>query len=352
MESIAAAPRTFRVGITPDFYTDAKGRFESVVESEFGKAGVSWEPMPPQPGKVGTPEALDQFDAIFALGLKINADSLRGVERLAVVARWGVGYDMIDVTALTEAGVALAITPAAVRRPVAEAIYTFIFALTTNLLTQDRITREGKWRGDLPRLGRNLKDRVLGSLGCGNIALEMFRMAQSLGFARLIAHDPYADPAQAAALGIELVSMEHLFSAADFVAINCLLNSVTRGIVGERELRLMQPTAYLINTARGPIVQEAALVRALQEHWIAGAGLDVFEQEPLPAGSPLRELDNVILAPHALAWTEEIVRDNGREACANIVAIARGEIPSTIVNRDVVSHPGFQAKLERYRRSA
>ena len=105
--------------------------------------------MPPQPGKVGTPEAINQFDALLALGLKINAASLQGVDRLAVVARWGVGYDMIDVDALTAADVALAITPNAVRRPVAEAIITFIFALSTNLLQQDRVLRSGGWRGNL-----------------------------------------------------------------------------------------------------------------------------------------------------------------------------------------------------------
>ena len=341
----------FRVGITPDFYTDAKGRFESVLDAKFSEVqSMEAVPMPPQPGKIGTPDALDQFDALFALGLKITAESLQGVERLAVVARWGVGYDMIDVDALTSADVALAITPGAVRRPVAEAIFTFIFSLTTNLLVQDRIVRRGGWRGDLPGLGRNIRGRVLGSIGCGNIAQEMFRMAQSLGFGRLIAADPYVDAKQAEALGVELVSMDELFAQSDFLAVNCFLNASTRGLVGEAELRKMKPTAYLINTARGPIVQEAALIRALRERWIAGAGLDVFETEPLPADSPMRQLDNAILSPHGLAWTEELARDNGMEACDNILAIARGEAPTTIVNKEVTKRPGFQSKLARYRR--
>ena len=345
------AAGVFRVGITPDFYTDAKGRFESVLDLKFGGVeGLVWEAMPAQPGKLGTPDALDQFDALFALGLKIAEESLRGVNRLAVVARWGVGYDMIDVDALTAADVALAITPNAVRRPVAEAIFTFIFALSTNLLVQDRIVRQGGWRGNLPALGRNIKGRVLGSVGCGNIAQEMFRMAQSLGFGRLIATDPFVDPKQAAALGVELVSMDELLAQSDFLAVNCFLNAATRGLIGEAELRKMKPTAYLINTARGPIVQESALVRALQERWIAGAGLDVFETEPLPQDSPMRHLENAILSPHGLAWTEEIARDNSMEACDNILAIARGEAPGTIVNKEVIERPGFQAKLARHRR--
>src|SRR5918998_3405274 len=117
-----SASSDFRVGITPDFYVDAKGKFEHVVEERL--RDVSWGPMPDQPGKIGTPDALNQFDAIFALGLKINGESLKGVDRLAVVARWGVGYDMIDVPALSEAAIALCITPSGVRRPVAEAILT------------------------------------------------------------------------------------------------------------------------------------------------------------------------------------------------------------------------------------
>ncbi len=337
----------FRVGITPDFYTDAKGRFETAVAHEL--QGIEWGPMPPQPGNRGTPDALNQFDAILALGIQIDAQSLRGVERLALVSRWGVGYNTIDTGALTEANVALAITPGAVRRPVAEAILTLIFGLTTNLLQQDRVVRSGKWRGDLPRLGRNIKGRVLGSIGCGNIALELFRMVQSLGFERLLAYDPYISPDHARSLGIELVPLDRLLRESDFVTVNALLNSETEGLIGASELRMMKPTAYLINTARGPLVQEPALLQALREKWIAGAGLDVFEVEPLPAGSPFRELDNVILAPHGLAWTEEIVRDNTIEACANIRAIARGEAPASVVNREVLRRPGFLRKLEQYK---
>jgi phosphoglycerate dehydrogenase-like enzyme len=345
------SPQAFRVGITPDFYRDAKGRFESALEAKLsGVEGLEYGAMPPQPDNIAQSYALNAYDALFSLALKITSNSVKEVERLAVIARWGVGYDMIDVDALTAADIALAITPNAVRRPVAEAIFTFIFALTTNLLEQDRTVRAGKWRGSLPRLGRNIKGKTLGSLGCGNIAQEMFAMARAFGFGRLIACDPYAPAEKAAALGVELVSLDELLASSDFLTINTLLNSQTRGMIGESELRRMKPSAYLINTARGPIVRQAALIDALRAGRIAGAGLDVFEEEPLEPGSPLRDLDNVILTPHGLAWTEEIVRDNGLEACSNILSIARGEAPSTIVNKEVIGRPGFQAKLARYRR--
>ena len=340
---------TFRVGITPDFFVEAKGRYEAALEKKLaGVAGLDYGPMPPQPGKRGTPEAINQFDAIFSLALKITRESLIGVDRPAIVARWGVGYDMIDVPALTDAGIALTINPQAVKRPVAEAILTFIFALSKDLRFQDNLVRSGKWRGELRRLGMGVTGKVLGSVGCGNIAREMFRISQSLGFSRLIATDPFCDKQAARDLGVELMSLDEVMAQSDYVTVNTFLNDSTRNLIGEAQLRLMKPTAFLINTARGPIVDQRAITKALREKWIAGAGLDVFEQEPPDSADPLFELDNVILSPHGLAWTEEICRDNSLEAGDHILSVARGEIPEGIVNREVIDHPAFRAKLERY----
>jgi phosphoglycerate dehydrogenase-like enzyme len=340
----------FRVGITPDFYIDAKGRFESVLDEKLGRIdGLEWTAMPPQPRKVATPDALNQFDAIFSLGLKVAPESVRGVDRLALIARWGVGYDMIDVDAITNADILLAITPKAVRRPVGEAILTLIFALSKNLLEQDRITRQGRWRGHLSRLGCTLDGKVLGSVGFGNIAQEMFRLSASLGFRRFLAFDPQADEAIAGPLGVELVGLCDVLRLSDYVVVNALLNTSTRGMIGEPEFRLMRPTAFFINTARGAIVQQNALVRALKEKWIAGAGIDVYEKEPPDPGDPLLQLENVILSPHGLAWTHELARDNGIEACENILAVFRGAVPGGAVNREVLERPGFQQKLTRYR---
>lgn len=341
----------FSIGITSDFYTEAKGKFEDIVEAKFGGVPNLWvEPLPERSGNVAQLDDIDKHDAIFALATKFTAASVTGAKRLALISRWGVGYDMIDVPAITQAGIVLAITPGAVRRPVAEAILALLFALTTNLVGQDKLVRQGKWRGQLPALGRNFKGRTLGSLGCGNIAGELFRMSCSLGFGRMIAHDPFLKAGQAMLLGVELVTLEELFDQSDYLSINIPLSDATRGLVGRSLLSRMKSTAYLINTARGPIVNEAELIEALQQRTIAGAGLDVFEEEPLPAASKLRELDNVILAPHGLAWTEELARDNSMEACDNILALAGGHPPGPVVNREVLSHPTFLKKLEQFRR--
>jgi phosphoglycerate dehydrogenase-like enzyme len=305
--------------------------------------------MAPQPQSTATPEALNQFDAIVNLALYLRAESLKGVERLAIVARWGVGYDRIDVAALTEADVMLSITPKGVRTPVAEAILTFIFALSKNLFRLDRITRAGQWRDELGKLNGDIRGSVLGSVGCGNIARELFGLARPLGFRRLLACDPRVAQSEVDRLGVELLDMDTIFRESDFVCVNTFLNESTRGLIAERHFRLMKPTAYFINTARGPIVEHDALVKALTEKWISGAGIDVFSVEPPPPDDPLFELDNVIVAPHALAWTHNIMHDNGVEACGHVLKIAQGEIPDNVVNPEVLARPGFQKKLERYR---
>jgi phosphoglycerate dehydrogenase-like enzyme len=340
----------FRIGITPDFYTDAKGHFENVIASQFGNIPeCEVVPMPPQTDKTATPEILNELDAVVALAMRFTADSLRGVSRLVVIARWGVGYDMMDVDALTSAGIALCITPNGVRRPVAEANLTMIFALAKNLFALDKMTRTGQWRKQLTTLGGDIDGKVLGSVGCGNIGREMFRIAGSLGFGRFIACDPMVRQEDVAALGVELVDMETLFRTCDFVTINCLQNKDTLDLVGEKQLRLMKPTAYLINLSRGGIVSHDPLVKALQEKWIAGAGIDVYPSEPPPEDDALFQLDNVIVTPHALAWTELIMRNNGTEACQHVLSVMRGEVPASIVNRSVAERPEFLSKLERYR---
>lgn len=341
----------FRIGISDDFYSEAAEPLEYVCQKKFaGVAGLAWDKLQTDGDKWAGADALKNYDAMFALATKIDAESLRGVDRLAVVARWGVGYDRIDVPALTEAGVALTITPGAVRRPVSEAIFTLIFALSKNLLLQDKVTRAGGWRGDLPKMGISIGGRTLGSVGCGNIAQEMFRLAQSLGFGRFVAYDPYVTQDQVKHLGVELMDIDTIFRESDFVTVNTLLNQSTKGLVQERHFRLMKPSAYFINTARGPIVEHAALVKALQERWIAGAGIDVFPVEPPPKDDPLFALDNVIVAPHALAWTTELMNDNGSEAADSVLKISRGEVPNGVVNRDVLQHPKFLSKLERLRK--
>ncbi len=334
---------TFRVGVTPDFQTEAKGLLEPALGEVL--AGYEWEFLPAS-GEAARADVLDRYDAVIALALRFPAESLAGVKRLAVIARWGVGYDRIDVPACTASDVMIAITPEAVRRPVAEGIFSFIFALAKNIRTLDRLCRAGQWREGMPRNAQNVEGRTLGSIGAGNIAGEMFRMARAIGFGRLLAYDPLA---AATPEGVERTDLATVLRESDFVTINCPLTDQTRNLIGAGELALMKPTAYLINTARGPIVHEPSLVEALQRGQIAGAGLDVFETEPVRVDNPLLKLENVIVTPHSVAWVQEVFRDNSLYACRNVLAVAQGTAPKHVVNREVLERPGCQAKLARWR---
>ncbi len=333
----------FRVGITSDFETHAKGLLEPALAAVLDPvAGIEHELMPDTSG-VGAPEVLDRYDAVIALDYRFPAESFVGLERLAVLARWGVGYDKVDVDGCTKAGVLLAITPDSVRRPVAEGILAMIFALAKNLRTLDRQIRTGRWRREPPVLA-DLAGRSLGSIGLGNIAGEMFRIARAVGFGRLLA---YSRPthANAGALGVELTDLDTVMRESDFVAINCPLTTESRGMIGARELGLMKPTAYLINTARGAVVDETALVEALRQGKIAGAGLDVFATEPIPDDHPLLKLDNVVLSPHLIARTDGCIRDTSLSACRNVLAVARGAAPPYVANPEVLAHPRVRARL-------
>jgi D-3-phosphoglycerate dehydrogenase len=257
---------------------------------------------------------------------------------------------MIDVDACTANDVALCITPEGVRRPMAEAEMAMVLALSKRLTAKDRAIRGGTWRGEGVGLGVCIHDRVVGTIGLGNIGSEFVRLVRPFGPRRILACDPYAAPGAAEALGAELVSLETVMRESDFVVVNCLLNKQTHHLMGARELALMKPTAYLVNCARGGIIEPRSLYETLAAGRIAGAALDVFEPEPPDPADPLLQLDNVIVAPHAIAWTEEIVRDNAIADCEACLAVSRGEAPKHIVNREVLSRPGFREKLARYRR--
>jgi phosphoglycerate dehydrogenase-like enzyme len=167
---------------------------------------------------------------------------------------------------------------------------------------------------------------------------------------RLFAHDPQGDPAVADGLGVTLLDLPDLLRTADFVVLCCALTPQTRHLLDAERLALMKPTAYLINVARGAVVDQRALTEALRQRRIQGAALDVFEREPVAADDPLLALDNVILAPHALCWTDELFRGNGRSACRAILDMAAGRIPQAVVNRDAVGRAGVRDKLARHGR--
>ena len=288
-------------------------------------------------------------DALILLAPRVGAGSLTPNGRLAVVARFGVGYDNVDLAACSANDVAVVITPDGVRRPVAVSILTLVFALAGKLFVKDRLARRGSpgWAEKTAHNGVGLVGLTLGSIGMGNIGAELFRLARPLDM-RFIACDPYADPALAQELGVTLTDLDSVFRESDFLSVNCPLSPETHHLVDRERLGQMKASAYLVNTARGPIVDQAALTEVLRNGGIAGAGLDVFEQEPPDAEDPLLSLDNVILAPHALCWTNQLFSGSGAADIRAVLAVMAGRVPDGIVNRDVLERSGWQARLADY----
>jgi phosphoglycerate dehydrogenase-like enzyme len=341
---------TFRVALSADF-CDEGGKlvFPDIGLSLFdGVSRLSHEFLAEYRAEY-TPDQLADYDVLISLKPKVTAQSLQGVSRLCGIGRCGVGYDNVDLDACTEHGIAVFITPGGVVRPVAESIVLLVLALSHNLVAKDRLVRMGRWTESTRRLGREPRQRVVGTIGMGNIASEAIRLLRVLDVDRFLAFDPYISPERAAQLGVEMVSLDELLRISDYVLVNCPLTPQTRGLIGRPQFALMKPDAVLINTARGPIVDEAALIDALQSGKIAGAALDVFEREPLSPGSPLTTMENVILSSHSIAWTEELFRDMGRIDCQGALAIYRGEAPEHVVNPQVLSQPGFLQKLAHYK---
>lgn len=347
--------RTFRVGVTRDFLKpDGSLGFGDIGLSLLESAPwVEWEFLAEDTRELRG-DQLRGYDGILVLAPRVTAASLEGVDRLTIVARFGVGYDNVDVEALTKSGVLLTITPDGVKRPVAAAVMTFLLALSHKLLIKDRLTRAGGWAKKLDYMGQGLSGRVLGIVGLGNIGREVVALARPFGM-RHIAYDPYVAGSTTSKsgsgppeMGMEMVGLEDLLRTADFVSICCSLTRETHHLIDAERIRLMKPTAYLINVARGPIVDQKALTAALQEGRIQGAGLDVFEEEPVDPGDPILALENVILAPHAVCWTDECFLGNGESACKSILEVAMGRVPINVVNRAVLESPRLEEKLERH----
>lgn len=337
----------FRVGVTRDFLKpDGSLGFGDIGLSRLeAQAGVTWEFLAEDYAEMPAAVA-DKYDALLVLAPRITRQTVAGSKRLAIVARFGVGYDSVDVPACTEHGVLLTITPGGVRRPMATCALAFLLALSHKMLIKDRLTRAGRWADRLDHNGVGLTGKTLGVIGLGNIGREIFRLAQPLEM-KHVGHDPYVTPQSAAASGVQWLPLDELLKTADFIVITCALTPETRHLLNASRLALLQPTAFLISIARGPIVDQAALTRVLKENRIAGAALDVFEQEPIDPNDPILQFENVIVAPHAICWTDEMFLGNGREACQSILDVAAGRVPQNVVNRDVLDRVKQIPKLSR-----
>jgi phosphoglycerate dehydrogenase-like enzyme len=292
-----------------------------------------------------SPNQIADCDAVLSLTPAWNSETFAdGAERLLIVARFGVGFDMCDVAALTENDVLVTITPGATDQPVAGGVLAMMLALSRKLFTKDRLVREGRWHERANHMGTDIAGKTLGIVGFGGAGRRLRQLVAPFEM-NVLAYDPFLPESVFTELGVRRTeTLERLFSESDYVSIHCLLNESTHHLIDRRLFELMKPTAYFINAARGPIVSELDLIDALQSGRIAGAGIDVFEEEPPSPDNPLLKLDNVILAPHAVCWTDECFAAIGASAVRSIISVKRGETPFGLLNPEVLEREGFRRK--------
>jgi len=277
-------------------------------------------------------------DALVVSSSPVTRGVMSALEGLKVVVRTGVGYDVIDVPAATELGVIVVNIPDIWVREVANHALALLLAWNRKIVTLDRHVHAGVWTSGVPGGTGSLHGETVGIVGLGNIGSAFARRVAAFE-TKVIACDPYVDDAHFAALGVERVSLEVLASRADYVSVHTLLNAETHHLIGEAFFHRMKPTALLINTSRGPVVDERALIRALEDKRLAGAALDVWEKEPVAADNPLLRMDNVIATPHAAYFSSPAVAQVPRRCGEEVARVLTGQRPLHVVNPEVYT-PG------------
>jgi phosphoglycerate dehydrogenase-like enzyme len=337
----------FRIAITGDFI-DAGGRLyfdEEALSGLRGAPGASLDLLDTPVGAPLTAGVLEAYDAIIAKRSPLAPDALRSSRLRAIhISRNGVGVEHLDLCACSDAGLMVTCTPDSVRRTMASSAMCLMLALAHRLLEKDRATREGRWSDRHLYQGIGLGGRTLGVVGAGNIGSDLLELAAPWKMKRIVAH-PSRSVAEIAELDAEKVELTELLARSDFVVLCCPLNAATHHMIDANALSQMKPDAFLINVGRGGLIDEGALVAALQRGQIRGAGLDVFEREPPSTENPLFGMPQVIVASHNLGFSDEGNRLGNVQAARAVLDVLRGEIPRHLVNPGVIRHPRLMRRL-------
>jgi D-3-phosphoglycerate dehydrogenase len=324
---------TFRVGITRDLMTaSGEPAFNPAAFKELNtNPEIEWEWIAEDAPEI-SPDVAARFDAIHVNLPRVTAASVAREDcRVKLFARNGVGYDTVDVAACAQRGILITNTPFAIRRPVAVAALTLIFALAGKLRTKDTLVRTGRWTERVEHMGMGLTTRTLGLIGAGGIGQELIPLALPF-FRRILATDPVAETRVLRELGAEKVAIGDVLTHSDIVVTACILNDETHHLMDAAAFAAMKPGAIFVNVARGPVHDEAALIEALQSGHLGAAGLDVTEEEPLSPDSPLVAMENTLLTPHALCWTDECFDEIARTALRSIAEFSLGRAPVHVVS--------------------
>lgn len=312
-----------RVLLTEEIHPDAVDMLRQHVEVVQGS------------GVEHVAEQLKGCEGVLVRSAHVTAEDMEKNPQLKVIAKHGMGLDAIDVDAATARGIAVVNAPYANMNAVAEHIVMLILALSKRTVRMDRLTREGQFYKRNQYRSKELKGSTLGIIGFGKISrLVAKKMA---GFEmRLIAADPFIRPEEAEQFGVQLVSAQEVYGESDFVVVHTSLTPTTFHLVGQQEFERMKPSAYFINAARGAVVDEEAMIRALRNGTIAGAGLDVFEKEPPDPDNPLLAMDNVIVSPHNAALSDGAMLEMAMDSARGILDVLEGRIPEYLCNPDIL----------------
>ena len=336
----------FKVALSGDFLKDdGTFAYPDIDLNLLNHKNIEWKIIDTSPEIKS--EELEGYDALILLGHRFTKNSVPKDKKLSIISRFGVGYDSVDLEACNDNSIALVITPDGIRRPVAVSVMAFILSLTGNMFIKDKITRNGEWDSRSEYMGKGIVDKTLGFIGFGNIGAEIVKLAKVFDM-NFIAFDPYADKKKLEDLGVKVCEINEVFKNSDILSINCALTEETKHIVNEERLSLMKKSSYLINTSRGPVVDQNALYNILSENKIAGAGLDVFETEPLEMDDKILKLDNTILAPHSLCWTDQMFYQCGKDDIDAAKDVMEGKIPKNIVNKEILKNENWIVKLQSY----
>lgn len=283
---------------------------------------------------------LPNVDATLCSPDQYNAVVLQSGEasKLKVISRWGVGYDSIDIAEATRQGIVVAYTPGMLNETVADLTWALLLGIARRVAQGHEAVAGGGWTNFW---GHDVHGKTLGIVGCGRIGQAVARRA--LGFDMRVIGCDLAQPPDLPK--ISFGTLDDVLAESDFVSLHAALTPESRGMIGEAQLRRMKPTAYLINTARGPLIDEAALARALREGWIAGAALDVFSSEPLPANNPLRGAPNLLLTPHQASFAKETAEKVSLAAAQAIMDVVHGRKPRWVVDPAVYASPKLRARF-------
>jgi len=294
-------------------------------------------------GSPGRPEAeiiasYSDADAIIVSGEKITRNVIDSLQKCRIIARMGIGYDSIDVAAATARGIPVTVVPDASTIEVSDQVLALLLSLARKIIPTYNAVRAGMWgKPEIFAIGRpsfRIAGQTLGLIGLGRIGKAVARKAQAFGL-KVLAYDPFVSHADVAELGIEMVGIDKLLPQSDFISVHSPLTNETARLLNLEAFKKMKKTAYLINCARGGIVDEQALYTALKEKIIAGAGIDVTDPEPPKPDNPLLQLDNIIVTPHFAWYTEESATELRQRATESVIKILQGEWPLTVVNPEV-----------------